>query len=245
MSRLIYGINPVREALRTHPHEVRWIKVGKGRGGVKEIIELAEASGIRVESVPIRSLSSIVNTDKHQGIVAGLSPYRYVDLDDILRRWRSSGEKAFILILDSIQDPHNAGSLIRTACCAGVHGIVITKDRSVDITPTVVKSSAGATEHMPIARVTNLRQTIERLKDAGLWIIGLDAGADMSIFESGLDLDIGLVVGSEGKGIRELVKRSCDLLLSLPLKGGIGSLNASVAGGIAIYEVLRRRLKPI
>ncbi len=242
MSRLIYGINPVREALRIHPHDVRWIKVGKGRGGIKEIIELAEASGISIEFVSPASISGIARTDKHQGIVAEIAPYRYVGLEDMVGLWRSCGGKALILLLDSIQDPHNAGSLIRTACCAGAHGVVITKDRSVDITSTVVKSSAGATEHMPIARVTNLRQAIDRLKEAGLWIIGLDAGADMTFYEADLDLDIGLVVGSEGRGIRELIKRSCDILLSLPLKGEIGSLNASVAGGIAMYEILRKRL---
>ncbi len=244
MSRLIYGINPVREALRTHPQDVRWIKVGKGRGGIKEIIELAEASRISIEFVSPASIPRIAGTDKHQGIVAEMTPYRYVELDDIVEVWRSGGERALILLLDSIQDPHNAGSLIRTACCAGAHGVVITKDRSVDITPTVVKSSAGATEHMPIARVTNLRQAIDRLKEAGLWIIGLDAGADKSIYEADLDLDLGLVVGSEGKGIRELIKKSCDMLLSLPLKGEIDSLNASVAGGIAMYEILRRRQNP-
>lgn len=243
--RIIYGVNPVKEALQAHPQAIEGIRVAanwKGRE-IEKIISEARGYGVKVESLPRDSLNRIAGTSKHQGIVAELKPYGYVDLEAILSHWRRTKEKALILILDSIQDPQNLGSLIRTACCAGTHGIIIPKDRSADITPVVVKASAGATEYALIARITNLRQAIERLKSCGVWVIGTASKAEKTLYDVDLDIDMAVVIGSEGKGIRPLIKRSCDLLVSIPLKGRISSLNASVAGGIMLYECLRRRIQ--
>lgn len=244
MPRVVYGINPVKEALRAHPERVVKLYIGRSHGKrVMEILDMVYRYGIPVESVPGRFLEEMAGTIKHQGVVAELKPYSYASLSMILESWRFSGEKAFILILDSIQDPQNLGSLIRTAHCAGVHGVIIPKDRASQVTPAAVKASAGAVEHTPVARVTNLARTIEDLKREGIWVVGTDSEATRSIYEVDLDMDLAIVVGSEGKGLRPLVRRACDLLVSLPLKGRITSLNASVAGGIVMYEVLRRRLK--
>ncbi len=243
MSRLIYGINPVVETLKLYPQKVLKIYIARERKRkVEEIMKQASGLGIPVLLVSRRDLDTMTGTGKHQGVAARLKPYRYASIQDILGRWRSSGEKAFILILDSIEDPQNLGSLLRTACCAGLHGVIIPKDRACQVTPAVVKASAGASEYIPLARVTNLARTIEELKEEGIWVVGMEGGAPLSIYEADLNLDLAVVIGSEGRGIRPLVREKCDLLVSLPVRGRINSLNASVAGGIAIYEILRRRL---
>ncbi|MBI3753814.1 MAG: 23S rRNA (guanosine(2251)-2'-O)-methyltransferase RlmB, partial [Deltaproteobacteria bacterium] len=180
----------------------------------------------------------------HQGVVGILAEFKYADIEDILERWKSSEAKAIILILDCIQDPQNLGSLIRTANAAGVHGVIIPKDRAAEVTPAVVKASAGAVEHTLVCRVTNIADTIDKLKDAGVWIIGIEADGKEDIYSFDMNnIDMAVVIGSEGKGIRRLVKERCDVCLSIPMKGGISSLNASVAGGIALFEVLRRRFQ--
>lgn len=241
--RIIYGINPVKEALKAHPQAIEGIKVvSNSKGGeIRRIVSQARKFGIEVKSLPADSLRQIAGTSKHQGIVGELKDYRYVGLEEILHAWRESKEKALILILDSIEDPQNLGAIIRTAHCAGSHGIIIPKDRSVGVTPSVVKASAGATEYALIARVTNLTQAIERLKEEGVWVIGTASEAEKTIYDCDLDIDLAIIIGNEGKGIRPLIKRSCDLLVSIPMRGRISSLNASVAGGIVLYEVLRRR----
>lgn len=241
--RIIYGINPVSEALKSHPEYFKDILIAPGRAGqaAEKIKKLAEQHGIKCRTVAKEEIERLAQTSHHQGIAATLSEFQYADIEDILGKWKTSGEKAFILILDCIQDPQNLGSLIRTANAAGVHGVIIPKDRAAEVTPAVVKASAGTIEHMLISRVTNIADTILKLKEAGLWIIGIEAGGSQDIYSFDMNTDVAIVIGSEGKGIRRLVKERCDVCLSIPMKGAISSLNASVAGGIALFEVLRKR----
>jgi 23S rRNA (guanosine2251-2'-O)-methyltransferase len=171
-----------------------------------------------------------------------MAEFKYAELADIVQRWEGTGEKAFLLIVDGVEDPQNLGGLIRTANAFGVHGVFIPKDRATAITPVVIKASVGAAFYTPIARVTNIASCLEFLKKKGVWILGAEADAERSIFDCDLDLDLGIVIGSEGRGIRALVKKKCDFLASIPLCGEITSLNASVAGALMMYEVLRRRL---
>ncbi len=242
--RFVYGINPVREAIAVHPEDVKCVKIASGRRGrdVDEIVSYAQRLKIPVVYLPKQSFDRPAKTSKHQGIIAELKRFRYAEIDDIIDRWKASGKKALILVLDSIQDPHNLGAIIRTASCAGVNGVIIQKDRAVAITPAVVKASAGAVESVPIVMATNLRQAVERLKKEGVWVAGMDSEADKSIYETDLNMDIALVIGSEGKGIRPLLMKNCDFLVSIPLSGRVTSLNASVAGGVALFEIVRQRL---
>ncbi|MBI3399040.1 MAG: 23S rRNA (guanosine(2251)-2'-O)-methyltransferase RlmB [Deltaproteobacteria bacterium] len=241
--RIIYGINPVSEALKSHPEYFKDILIARGKGdqASERIKKLAEQHGIKCRFVEKSEIERLAQTSHHQGVIGIVEEFTYAGLEDILDRWRSSGENALILILDCIQDPQNLGSLIRTGNAAGVHGVIIPKDRAAEITPAVVKASAGAIEHMLISRVTNIADTILRLKEAGLWIIGIEAGCQQDIYSFDMNTDLAIVIGSEGKGIRRLVKEKCDVCLSIPMKGGISSLNASVAGGIVLFEALRKR----
>ncbi|MBI5326907.1 MAG: 23S rRNA (guanosine(2251)-2'-O)-methyltransferase RlmB [Deltaproteobacteria bacterium] len=241
--RIIYGINPVSEALKSCPEHFKDILIAAGRTGqaVEKIKRLAEQHGIKCRVVEKGEIERLAQTHHHQGVIGSLAEFKYTDIEDILQRWKSSGEKALILILDCIQDPHNLGSLIRTANVAGVHGVIIPKDRAAEVTPAVVKASAGAIEHMLISRVTNIADTILRLKEAGLWIMGIEAGGSQDIYSFDMNTDLAIVIGSEGKGIRRLVKERCDVCLSIPMKGSISSLNVSVAGGIALFEAVRKR----
>ncbi len=172
--------------------------------------------------------------------------FRYAELEELIDRWKKSGGPAFFLVLDSIQDPRNMGSLVRTAHAAGVHGLIVAKDRSAPVTPVVVKASAGATEHLPIARVTNLVQAIKKLKEEGVWVLAVETGSAEDIFTADLKRDLAVVIGSEGKGIRRLVMEKCDFsafipMGTIPMGGRVGSLNASVAGAIALFEARRQR----
>lgn len=241
--RIIYGINPIIEALNSHPEYFKDILIVRGRGGKagEEIKGLASKNGIRCRTVEKEEIERLIKTPHHQGVAAMLAEFRYAEIEDIITKWKSSGEKAFILILDCIQDPQNFGSLIRTANAAGVHGIIIPKDRAAEVTPAVVKASAGAVEHTLICRVTNIVNAINMLKEAGIWVVGIEAESKQDIYSFDMDTDLAIVIGSEGKGIRRLVKEKCDACLSIPMKGDISSLNASVAGGIALFEVLRKR----
>ncbi|MBI5048150.1 MAG: 23S rRNA (guanosine(2251)-2'-O)-methyltransferase RlmB [Deltaproteobacteria bacterium] len=241
--RIIYGINPVSEALKSHPEYFKDILIARGKGdqASEKIKKLAEQHGIKCRIVEKGEIERLAQTSHHQGVIGIIAEFKYVDIEDILESWKSSGEKAFILILDCIQDPQNLGSLIRTANAAGAHGVIIPKDRAAEVTAAVVKASAGAIEHMLISRVTNIADTILKLKEAGLWIIGIEAGGNQDIYSFDMNTDLAIVIGSEGKGIRRLVKERCDVCLSIPMKGSISSLNASVAGGIALFEVVRRR----
>ncbi len=241
--RIIYGINPLLEALKSHPEYFKDILIAHGRTGqeIEKIRKLAGQHDIKYRMVDKEDIESLAGTAHHQGVAAALSEFKYSDVEDVLERWRSSKEKAFILILDCIQDPQNLGSLIRTANTAGVHGVIIPKDRAAEVTSTVVKASAGAIEHILISRVTNIADTITKLKNAGVWVIGIEADSKENIYSFDMDTDLAIVIGSEGKGIRRLVKEKCDICLSIPMKGNISSLNASVAGGIALFEVVRKR----
>lgn len=237
----VEGRNPVMEALRAgRPIEKILVAKGSREGAVRDILKIARERGIVVQEVDRRRLDSISQTGAHQGIIALTVPYAYVSVEDILERARQAGEPPFVVVLDCVEDPHNLGAIIRTAECCGVHGIIIPKRKAVGVTPTVVKASAGAVEYVSIARVTNVASTLEFLKEQGLWVVGAEAEATPYNLQD-MKGPIALVIGSEGKGLRRLVKEKCDYLVGIPMKGKINSLNASVAAGILMYEVLRQR----
>jgi 23S rRNA (guanosine2251-2'-O)-methyltransferase len=190
-----------------------------------------------------RALDRIADTDRHQNVAAEVLEYDYSTLDDLLVLAQERNEKPFLLALDSLQDPQNLGSLIRTAEAVGAHGVVVPRHRAVGVTPAVEKSSAGAIEHLPVAEVVNLNKAADDLKEQGVWVVGLDAEGDKSYDEIDPTLPLCLVVGSEGKGISRLLKEKCDMLVNLPMRGQVGSLNAAVAGSIVLYDVWRRRVR--
>ena len=243
MSDIIYGIKPVIETLRVRAPQIKKIILAKEKEtkGLKTLIDLVEKEKIPVEYKQRRILDQISGIKHHQGVLAIALPYKCVGLDTIIEKWRNSGEKLLALILDGIQDPQNLGALIRTACACGVHGVITSKERAATVTGAVFKTSAGAIEHTHIARVINIAATIEYLKERGAWIVGTSADSKASIYELDGTLDMTLVIGSEGRGIRPLVKRKCDFLVHIPLRGEISSLNASAAGAIALYEIVRQR----
>lgn len=244
MTCIIHGLHPVHEALKIHPSPVKGIIVSRGRNhrSLEEILRLAEQRRIPIQWADRNNLTRMAKTASHQGIVAQMREFEYADPADIVQRWEETGEKAFLLIVDGVEDPQNLGGLIRTANAFGVHGVFIPKDRATAITPVVIKASVGAAFYTPIARVTNIVSCLEFLKESGVWILGAEAEAERPIYDCDLDLDLGIVIGSEGRGIRALVRKKCDFLASIPLCGEITSLNASVAGGLVMYEVSRRRL---
>jgi len=237
----IVGRNPVLEVLKTEK-EIDKIYVAKGelKGSINKIISIAKDKNIVIQYVDKKKLDQIAQGINHQGVAALVTPYDYHSIDDILNKARESKKPPFIIILDGIEDPHNLGSIIRTAECAGAHGIIIPKRRAAQVTETVYKSSAGAVEHMLIAKVSNISNTIDKLKEEGLWIYGADAYGENYYFDTDLKGPIALVIGSEGKGISKLVKEKCDFLLKIPMYGKISSLNASNAASILIYEVVRQ-----
>ena len=243
MSQIIYGIHPVKEALKTSHVQIEKILIGTQtpHPSLQSIIDLASKREIPVTFSTRESLERMTKEGVHQNVVGLVKETPYADVSEILSRWKKDGTKALILILDGIQDPQNFGSLIRTALGCGVHGIIIPKDRSVRITSVVVKASAGAAAHLPIARVVNIAATIESLKKEGIWVYGASGEAKDLIYQLDLDMDLAIVVGAEGKGIRPLVKKKCDRLFSIPMKGPVSSFNASVSGGIILYEVMRKR----
>ncbi|MHB8157481.1 MAG: 23S rRNA (guanosine(2251)-2'-O)-methyltransferase RlmB, partial [Desulfocucumaceae bacterium] len=237
---IVVGRNPVREALRSDRPVDKIICARDDRsGGMGELLSLAREKGVPVQSVDRARLDAISGGVRHQGIIAYIAARKYADLEDILN---GAGEAPFILLLDEINDPHNLGAILRTAEAAGVHGVVIPMRRSVSLTPAVARVSAGAVEHIPVARVTNMAQTIETLKEKGLWVVGADAGAPDLYWNAKLSGPLALVVGGEDKGLGRLVREKCDFLVKLPMLGKIGSLNASVAVALIIYEVLRQRI---
>jgi 23S rRNA (guanosine2251-2'-O)-methyltransferase len=241
---LIEGRNAVIEALKSD-RTIEQIFVAKGdvEGSINVVLGLAKDNGIVVKEVDRKKLDQMSETGAHQGVIAIVTPYKYFSIEDILKYADSKGEKPFIIILDEIEDPHNFGSIIRTAEVCGAHGIIIPKRRNVGVTPTVYKSSAGAVEHMKIAKVTNLNNTIDALKEKGIWIYGADMDGENYCFDVNFDGAAAIVIGSEGRGISKLTKEKCDILIKIPMVGNITSLNASVAGGIMMYEILKQRLK--
>ena len=239
---LIAGKHPVLEALRSG-REINkiWIAEGAQKSVTSSILGEAKKNGIIIQIVDKRKLDQLVPGVTHQGVVAQAAAVDYIELEDLLAIPAQKGEVPLFIILDEIEDPHNLGSIIRTAECTGVHGVIIPKRRSAGLTATVLKISAGAAEHIPVARVTNLAQTIEVMKEAGVWIAGADVGAAADVYANKFDMPLALVIGNESSGLGRLIKEKCDFLVKLPMAGRLNSLNASVAAGVLMYEVLRQR----
>ena len=242
-SRIVEGRNAVLEAFRSGKTIDRlFVLDGCKDGPVQTILREAKKHKDTVISfVKKERLDQLSETGKHQGVIAYAASYEYVEVEDILDRAREKGEDPFVIILDGIEDPHNLGAIIRTANLAGAHGVIIPKHRAVGLTATVAKASAGAINYTPVAKVTNIAQTIEELKDKGLWFACADMGGE-TMYKLNLKGAIGIVIGNEGSGVSRLVKEKCDMIASIPMKGDIDSLNASVACGVLAFEVVRQRL---
>ena len=240
----VEGRNSVLELLESGKDINKlYIADGEKHGSIHKIIALAKERKVVINKVDKYKLDRMSQTENHQGVIAIVPPYEYCDVDDILELAKSKNEKAFILILDGIEDPHNLGSIIRTAETAGVHGIIIPKRRATAVNSTVSKVSAGAVEHMKIARVNNINETIKYLKENDIWVCGTDMNTDTYYYEQDYKMPIAIVIGSEGFGMSRLVKENCDFLVKIPMKGKITSLNASVSAGIVMYEVVKQREK--
>ena len=235
---LVFGVNPVREALRgaRGVHEL-YVQSTATDHRLEKILELAKENGVRVIRREREDLTRMCGSSHHQGMALKVAPFPYADLDDMLASVAQSGKAGLALVLDGIQDPHNLGALIRSAACAGANGVIIPKDRACGITPVAEKSSAGAVETIPVAQVTNVVQALETLKKNGYWVYGITGDAENSLYSVAFSGNVALVIGGEGEGIRPLVRKQCDVLVSIPQYGGVGSLNASVAGGIALFQV--------
>ena len=242
-SRIVEGRNAVLEAFRSGKTIDRlFVLDGCKDGPVQTILREAKKHKDTVISfVKKERLDQLSETGNHQGVIAYAASYEYVEVEDILDRAREKGEDPFVIILDGIEDPHNLGAIIRTANLAGAHGVIIPKHRAVGLTATVAKASAGAINYTPVAKVTNIAQTIEELKDKGLWFACADMGGE-TMYKLNLKGAIGIVIGNEGSGVSRLVKEKCDMIASIPMKGDIDSLNASVSCGVLAFEVVRQRL---
>lgn len=241
---IIYGINPVREALRGNRKAFElFVQESATDHRIGKMIAMAEERGIAVRRRGREDLARLANTSHHQGVVLAVAPFVYTELEELLSNIERSDETLFLLLLDGIQDPQNLGALIRTAACAGVQGVIIPKDRACGVTPAVEKASAGAVETVPVVQVTNLVQCLERLKQAGCWAFGLAGESRTTIYQADFKGNLVLIIGGEGDGIRPLLRRQCDHLVAIPHYGGVASLNASVAGGVALFEALRQRRK--
>lgn len=206
-----------------------------------KLMQLAKEKNVLVQTAPKRKLDQLVGHSNHQGVVASIAAYDYAEIEDLFQKATDANEEPFFLLLDEIEDPHNLGSIMRTADAVGAHGIIIPKRRSVGLTQTVAKASTGAIEYIPVVRVTNMARTMDELKKRGLWFAGTDAKGNEDYSQASYDLPLGLVIGSEGKGISRLIKEKCDFLVSIPMKGRVTSLNASVAASLLMYEVYRKR----
>lgn len=237
---MIAGKNPVLEALRAG-REINklWIAEGVKKTGVQELMDLAKEQGVLVQFVPKQKVDKLA--ENHQGIVASVAAYDYAELDDLFNAAKAKNEDPFFLLLDELEDPHNLGSIMRTADAIGAHGIIIPKRRAVGLTAVVAKASTGAIEHVPVVRVTNLAQTVDELKERGVWIAGTDAKGSADYRKMDATLPLALIIGSEGKGMSRLLKDKCDFLYHLPMVGHVTSLNASVAAALLMYEVYRKR----
>jgi len=242
-TEILYGIHPVFEVLKAGRREIFEIYIAKDKTSkrIDKLVAIAESMKIPVEKVEPLTLKSMTGTDLHQGLGARTGPFPISGISDIFDGVRSNDANHLLLLLDNIMDPHNLGALIRTALCVGVDGIIIPRDRSVPPTPAVSKASAGALEHIRLVRVTNMVNTIKDLKEKGLWIAGMEKTSDKSIFFSDLTGPVAIVIGGEEKGMRPLVKKHCDFLMSIPQTGQVNSLNASVAGAVVMYEAFRQR----
>src|SRR5215472_2838507 len=240
---LIYGINSVSEALKARGKAFEYISVSKERHDLRlqRIIEDCRRIGLPVRFVSRAELDQMAGNVAHQGVVAVSSAKQYSDVDDVVTSKR--GVYSLIVVLDGVEDPHNLGAIIRTADAAGADGMVIPERRAVGVTGVVTKTSAGASEHLPIARVTNIARSVEELKDRNIWVVGLDERGSQTYDEVDYKMDCAIVLGAEGKGVHDLVRKKCDFLVSIPMLGKVSSLNVSVATGVVLYEIVRQRRK--
>ena len=238
---LIIGRNPVIEALKSG-RSVNKIMVSEGinQHALRQIEQSAKSTGAVIQKVPKSRLDQLANGN-HQGVISYVAAYQYASLNDLYNRAKEKNESPFFIILDGLEDPHNLGSIMRTADATGAHGIIIPKHRSVGLTATVAKTSAGAIEYVPVVRVTNIADTIDELKAQNIWIVGTEADSREDYRSLDGETSIALVIGSEGKGMSRLVKEKCDWTVSLPMQGQVSSLNASVASGLLLYEIYRKR----
>ena len=241
---VLVGRNAVTEALKSgRGINKLWIASGDREGSVAEIAALAKERGIVVQYVERAKIEALAGGHRHQGVLAYVAPVPYAELEDILKAAEAKGEAPFLVLLDELEDPHNLGALLRTADATGVHGILIPKRRSVSLNATVAKTSAGAVEYVPVARIGNIAQTLKKLKEKGFWVAGADMDGEKAYYEADLTGPLVLVVGSVGKGMSRLTKEACDFIVRMPMVGRINSLNASVAGSILMYESMRQRLQ--
>ena len=237
----IYGINAVAEALKARGRAFQWVGMAKERHDIRlqRMIEECRKLGVPVRFLTRMELDVMAGNAAHQGVVAATSAKQYSNLDDLVAARR--GEHSLIVVLDGIEDPHNLGAILRTADAAGADGVVIPERRSVAVTGTVAKVSAGASEHLPVAKVTNISRALEDLKAKDLWIVGLDERGEQTYDQIDYNMHCAVVLGAEGKGVHDLVRRHCDFLVSIPMLGQVPSLNVSVAAGVVLYEVVRQR----
>jgi 23S rRNA (guanosine2251-2'-O)-methyltransferase len=238
---VIFGINSVSEALKSRGRAFEWVGVAKERRDLRlqKLIEECRRNSVPVRFMQRTELDRLAATGSHQGVVAQTSSKQYTDVDDMIAAKR--GRHALIVVLDGVEDPHNLGAILRTADAAGADGVIIPERRAAGITGTVVKASAGASEHLPVAKVMNTARTLEGLKEKNLWIVGLDERGKQSYDSVDYKMDCAVVLGAEGKGLHDLVAKKCDFLVSIPMLGHVPSLNVSVAAGVVFYEVLRQR----
>jgi len=238
---IIFGIHAVEEALIARGRGFEYVAVVAGRGDarIQKISQLCRTAGVPVRTMPRDQLTRLAKTANHQGVVAVTAEKQYADLDDLLAHKR--GTHSFFAVLDGIEDPYNLGAIIRTAEGSGVDGLIIPERRASGVTATVVKASAGASEYLPIAKVTNISRTLEELKEHNIWTVGLDERGKQLYYELDYKMDCALVLGAEGHGIHEQIRKKCDFLVSIPMLGKIASLNVSVAAGVVMYEIARQR----
>jgi len=245
MTEYLYGRWPVLETLRAGRRKFEQLLLAEGideKGTVTDILEAAAGRGINVRRVPRRVLDDLSKNGNHQGVALRAGGYPYVSLEDTLNTARSRDERPFLLVLDLLKDPQNVGALLRVADAVGVHGVVLQERRGVDVTPAVVSASSGAVEHLNVAVVTNLVTAMRRLREEGIWLVGLDIGPDTATLDKvDLNLPVALVLGSEGEGLRRLVRETCDLRITLPMRGHVSSLNVATAGSIALYAAWQAR----
>lgn len=238
---IIGGKNPVLEALRADRDVNKiWVAEGVQKKGITELLQLAKEKGVLVQFVPKKKIDGLTDSN-HQGIAAAVAAYNYAELEDLFKAAEVRSEDPFFLILDELEDPHNLGSIMRTADAIGVHGIIIPKRRAVGLTAVVAKSSTGAIEHVPVVRVNNLSQVVDELKKRGVWIAGTDAKESTDYRNMDAGLPLAVIIGSEGKGMSRILRDKCDFLYQLPMVGHVTSLNASVAASLLMYEVYRKR----
>jgi 23S rRNA (guanosine2251-2'-O)-methyltransferase len=239
----IYGINAVAEGLKARARSISWVAVSKERHDLRlqRVVDECRKQGVAVRFVSRAELDQMAGNNAHQGVVAVTSAKQYNDLDDLVEAKR--GQYSLLVVLDGVEDPHNLGAVIRTADASGADGVVIPERRAASVTALVAKASAGASEHLPVAKVTNIARTLEELKAKNIWTVGLDERGPQNYDSLDYNMDCAIVLGAEGKGVHDLVAKKCDFLVSIPMLGKVPSLNVSVAAGVMLYEIVRQRRK--